>query len=72
MLKASLPQMAKNSSLRCLLDQKYYAIKENVVKNGDPIIDVCTGAPPDVVTALFAPLICGRDDLQKTCPPFAQ
>ena len=27
-------------------------IKENIVKNGGRIIDVCTGAPPDVVTAL--------------------
>ena len=52
MLKASLPQMSKDFSLRRIFDQTCYIIKENVVKNGGPIIDVCTGAPPDVVTAL--------------------
>ena len=59
MLKASLPQMPKGFSLRRKLqsiwsDLGYYTIKENVVKNGGPIIDACTGAPLDVVTALGA------------------
>ena len=46
--------MPKDFGLRHIFDQTYYTIKENVFKNGDPIIDVCTGAPPDVVTALLA------------------
>ena len=43
--------MTKDFGLRRLFDQTYYTTKENV-KNGGPKIDVCTGAPPDVVTAL--------------------
>ena len=52
MLIASLPQMSKDFSLRRILDQAYYTIKKNVVKNGGSVLDVYTGAPPDVVTAL--------------------
>ena len=44
--------MSKDFSLRRIFDQTYYIIKENVVKNGGSIIDVCTRASPDVVTAL--------------------
>ena len=44
--------MTKDFGLRRIFDQTYYTTKENVVKNGGPKIDVCTGAPPDVVTAL--------------------
>ena len=52
MHKASLLPMSKDFSLRRIFDQTYYAITENVVETGGLIIDVCTGAPPDVVTAL--------------------
>ena len=45
--------MSKDSSLiTTYLIKLTIQIKENVVKNEGPIIDVCTGAPPDVVTAL--------------------
>ena len=44
--------MSKDLSLRRIFDRTYYTMKENVVKNGGPIKDVCPGASPDGVAAL--------------------
>ena len=48
--------MSKNFSLRRIFAQTYYTIKK-MLKMGFTI-DVCSGAPPDVVTALVATYKC--------------